>query len=91
MSQEGGGFPRWTNGGAELTFTTPGHKMMSVPIVFSGGSLRPGEPTIMFDHPFGMSYDVTKDGSRFLIIDEAGMVGKPLTLVFEWEHLLERR
>jgi Tol biopolymer transport system component len=71
VSNGGGTQPRWRRDGKETYYYNQGSsKMMAVPIR-PGGSFSPGAPAPLFDIDLlasgGFSYDVTADGSRFLV------------------------
>jgi serine/threonine-protein kinase len=71
VSTEGGGEPRWTRGGAELVYRDD-NRVLAVAI--DPGSGEPGSPQVLFEGTYGWaggnshSYDVTPDGSRFLMV-----------------------
>ncbi len=71
----GGGFqPRWAPDGKTLYYIDPGaQRMMAVPVVttptFSAGQVRTLFPTTGFTlDGFHTSYDLTPDGTRFLVM-----------------------
>jgi len=73
VSTGGGEQPRWRSDGAELFYLSEDKQLMAVPLrkgtSFDAGSPRPLFPTTMSVGYLGVSqaYDVTRDGSRFVI------------------------
>jgi Tol biopolymer transport system component len=65
ISTEGGSEPRWSRDGREL-FYRNGNKMMAVDVQ-SGSTFRAGTPRLLFEGDY-VSYDVSPDGRRFLMI-----------------------
>ena len=76
VSIAGGGYPRWRADGRELYFVSPGSHIMAV--TFAPGTPPAlGKPVDLFEvrlptHPnrfqfAGYGYDVSADGSRFLV------------------------
>jgi Tol biopolymer transport system component len=74
VSRGGGTEPRWRGDGKELFYIGPTETLMAVPIATSG-TFSSGEPTPLFQirgrAPISstdlFTYDVTKDGQRFLV------------------------
>lgn len=71
VSVGGGGRPRWRADGRELYYVAPGGTMTAVSM---DDSAQPGPPRPLFQDPAldvgrGHTYDVTRDGNRFLLID----------------------
>jgi len=75
VSRGGGTEPRWRGDGKEMFYIGAGSTLMSVPIT-SDGTFAAGNPTPLFRTQFRaqvsstdqFSYDVTKDGQRFVVI-----------------------
>jgi serine/threonine-protein kinase len=72
ISVEGGEEPVWSPLGDRIFFRN-GTTLMEVPIEIGESEIRAGTPAPVFDDPawvnlIGHSYDVTPDGSRFLIV-----------------------
>ena len=67
VSVDGGEDPRWTKGGREIVYSA-GNAMMAVDVDPSRGVV--GVPRVLFAGPYnlGQSYDVTPDGSRFVVV-----------------------
>jgi len=74
VSRGGGSEPRWRGGGNELYYIGPSEMLMAVPIE-AAGSFSSGSPAPLFQirarAPISstdlFTYDVTKDGKRFLV------------------------
>jgi len=74
VSRGGGTEPRWRGDSKEIFYIGPGSTLMSVPIT-SDGTFAAGNPTPLFRTQFRaqvsstdqFSYDVTKDGQRFVV------------------------
>ena len=74
VSRGGGTEPRWRGDGKEMFYIGPGSTLMAVPIT-SDGTFAAGNPTPLFRTQFRaqvsstdqFSYDVTKDGQRFVV------------------------
>jgi hypothetical protein len=71
--REGGSEPHWRRDGHAIYYLAPDRKMMAVSVT-PGTSDVIGAPKTLFqtraltiDQPYRMNYDVTADGSRFLI------------------------
>jgi hypothetical protein len=92
ISANGGAFPRWSRSGREL-FYRSGDKMMVVNVETSP-QFRAGVPKVLFERPFGNSYDPDEEGKRFLMIKppgvEASVTGR-VHIVLNWFEELRRR
>ena len=93
VSNGGGIEPRWKPSG-EL-FYRNGHKWYSTRVVTTP-TLRWDPPKLVFDTEFldtpGMSYDVSPDGQRLLVVKRAHSgVTSRIEVVTNWFALLERR
>jgi hypothetical protein len=74
VSRGGGTEPRWRADGKEIFYIAPG-SMLTAVLVNTEGTFSPGNPTPPFRTQFRApvsstdlySYDVTKDGQRFLV------------------------
>jgi len=106
VSSGGGTRPTWSKDGRELFYLSvprldvPGGSMMAVPVqtspIFSAGS-----PTKLFDGPVyalnsARTFDVSRDGKRFLIIEDAlsgadSSAPPALTVVLNWTEELKAR
>jgi hypothetical protein len=71
VSRDGGVEPRWRGDGKELYFVAGADRtqMMAVDVTSAGSAIEPGVPHLLFvGHTRIYDFDVTKDGSRFLLI-----------------------
>src|SRR3984957_1957760 len=74
VSRGGGTEPRWRGDGKEMFYIGAGSTLMAVPVT-SDGTFAAGNPTPLFRTQFRaqvsstdqFSYDVTKDGQRFVV------------------------
>ena len=99
VSIAGGATPRWKHDQKELYYLAPDRKLMAVELKESSGSLQVASTQPLFEMfqttyvtAAGVNqYDVTRDGSRFVIdsviTDEASA---PLNLVVNWTAELEK-
>jgi Tol biopolymer transport system component len=79
VSAAGGTLPRWRSDGKELFYISRGRSLMSVDMTSETAT-----PIALFQLP-GASYDVTRDGQRFLVdkpLDDN--YRSPLTFVSNW-------
>jgi Tol biopolymer transport system component len=94
ISSDGGFQPHWRHDGRELFYVDAGGRLVSVPIE-PGEPLKPGTPTPLFDASLeeatDRQYDVAVDGQRFLLNRSSTKDSAPITVVFDWTALLERR
>jgi dipeptidyl aminopeptidase/acylaminoacyl peptidase len=91
VSQEGGNQPIWRKDGKEIFYLSRDGKMTAVPVT-SQPPIQVGKPKPLFEaHGVGgiSSYDVTRDGKRFLVTRKVGE-GKPgyILVIANWEALL---
>jgi dipeptidyl aminopeptidase/acylaminoacyl peptidase len=100
VSTEGGVSPRWNPNGRELLYRD-GTKLMSVAIEIAP-ALRAGRPKLLFESPdtvpaIGsqriMSYDVSSDGQRFLLIkpEATAAQSNSVQVIVNWADELARR
>ena len=98
VSSGGGDEPVWRNDGKELFFIAADGRMMAAPVT-AGDRFDAGTPVALFQthrrRPVSsqdfFSYDVSKDGKRFLIAnmsEEANTA--PLTIYLNWTHEMEK-
>ena len=105
ISTSGGRMPLWARNGAELLYESMG-RLMRVPLVTTGSTVKPGTPVKVLDGPYfygalgvvdiRRTFDVSFDGSRFLMIKQIGGVDEPRTparliVVQNWFEELKRR
>jgi hypothetical protein len=98
ISSGGGGegaYPVWRKNGKEIFYLAPGG-MMAVEVEVSGDHFKARKPRHLFEAQlpadFIGSFDVTADGSRFVMIiqKKVSNPNAPLTLVVNWTALLGR-
>jgi serine/threonine-protein kinase len=105
VSEGGGGFPRWSGDGRRLFFRD-GEGVMSVPITIAGASIEVGPPRRAVKGNFrgGVTgilvgalrmpdYDVTHDGSHFVLYAPDGKTtgrAEHVTFVLNWFTELRR-
>jgi len=95
ISSEGGEYPLWSRDGKELFFITIDGKVMSAEIK-SGAAFEIGVPRQLLQTRIKLNsgtcpYDVTRDGSRFLIKVETEATNlAPMTVVLNWTSDLKR-
>jgi serine/threonine-protein kinase len=70
ISSGGGTAPRWSRDGRQLFYWTPPGRMMAVTVTATP-SLSWSKPAMLFEGPYTSDYDVSADGSRFLMIKES--------------------
>ena len=88
ISAGGGVQPHWTKGGRELVYLAGStmNRLMAVEIAVEGDVLRPGNPQLLFEIPVARPseatwYDVSADGSRFVVLEADDEVLTHVTLV----------
>jgi hypothetical protein len=92
VSQQGGSEPVWRKDGKEIFYLSPDGKMMAVPLAIQP-QIQVGKPKPLFDihgvSDMPPSYDVTRDGKRFLVNRKVGE-GNPgyILVIANWEALL---
>ena len=93
VSLAGGMQPRWRRDGKELFYLAADGTMMAADITGDAppmsGMPRPLFQTRLSPSPNVPQYDVTADGSRFLVIEPAGTGGEPITFVLNWPAALK--
>ncbi len=102
ISTEGGSEPRWSRSGGELFYrqddklNRQNDKMMVVDVE-TAPTFRAGRPRVLFEgqfYDFGINcYDVTPDGSRFIMIkeDPAELGPAHVNVVLNWFEEVKRR
>lgn len=91
VSNGGGEQPRWRGDGNELFYLSSDAKIMAVPVK-AGANFDAGTPIALFQaNPREMfatseifSYDVSKDGQRFLINTQLRTATTPMSVVLNW-------
>ncbi len=93
ISTEGGDEPMWSPTGKEL-FYRQVNKMLAVSVK-TVPTFTAGKPTLLFEREYvtgfrqPSSYDVSLDGQRFLMMEEAGR-GPEIHVVLNWFEELQR-
>jgi serine/threonine-protein kinase len=93
--------PQWARDGRELFFIDAKGRLTVVPVQTTPTFSR-GNPSLVLDRPYfvgattGRTYDVAKDGRRFLMVKDAGRDSEndapvSLILVLNWSEELKRR
>lgn len=93
VSKNGGAQPRWSWDGREIFYLSLDGHMMAVPVLSSNDRLRFGPPETLFQtqvrvRPIIDQYAVTRDGSRFLVIQSL-IDEEPIALIKNWRADLE--
>jgi Tol biopolymer transport system component len=98
VSTSGGIQPRWARNGRELFFRR-GATLMAVPVQTDPG-FAAGNPAVVFEGSYatpqgGRTYDVSRDGQRFLMIKEGASTGDAtpqaqIILIQNWDEELKR-
>jgi hypothetical protein len=88
VSSAGGMQPRWRRDGKELFYLGTDGTMMAV-LIAPGVPPTAGMPTALFRTALSPSpnvpqYDVSADGSRFLVLEPSRAGGEPVTFVLNW-------
>jgi serine/threonine protein kinase len=98
ISEGGGGEPRWNANSKEI-FYRSAQSIMAVPVKISPGDLQPGNPVKLFDAPAfsaavgtttNPAWDVHPDGNRFLFPLGQTDSREPITVLLNWQLLLQR-
>ena len=71
ISSCGGTSPRWSRDGRHLFYWAPPGKIMAVSVTTTP-TFTWSNPMTLFEGPFSSDYDVSADGTRFLMIKEPG-------------------
>jgi len=102
ISSGGGTRPAWSKDGRELFYLSfPDAAMMAVPVQTTT-TFTPGKAVKLFDGPWyavqpGRTYDVSRDGKRFLMIKDMFAPGdktvaqSAITVVLNWTEELKAR
>jgi len=98
ISAAGGRQPVWSHDGRELFYRDFSGAVMSVPVP-AGPGFVPGRPVRLFDgagytgsgpQGGGRTYDVSPDGSRFIMVRVGDQSSTPLVVVLNWFEELKR-
>jgi serine/threonine protein kinase len=99
VSTAGGTQPRWRGDTKELFYLAPDGKMMAVP-VSAGANFDAGAPAALFQAHAReffatseqVSYDVTKDGQRFLINTQVKNADThPMSVILNWDAEMKKK
>jgi hypothetical protein len=93
VSSAGGMQPRWRRDGKELFYLSLDGAMMAAAVVAADQPLT-GLPVRLFQTrlspaPTVPQYDVSADGSRFLVLEPSALGGEPVTFVLNWTQLID--
>ena len=91
ISTAGGELPRWRNDGKELYYHF-GDGFYAVDVKTDGKSFEAGVPKLLFEVPTvkssangGSPFVVTRDGQRFLVLEQVqSQVSEPIEVVVNW-------
>jgi eukaryotic-like serine/threonine-protein kinase len=91
VSNAGGEQPKWRSDGKELYYLAPDGKIMATPVT-TGANFDAGTPVALFQaNPRELvatseqsSYDVSKDGEKFLINTQLKTAMTPMSIVMNW-------
>jgi eukaryotic-like serine/threonine-protein kinase len=84
VSDSGGHSPNWSGDGREILYVVGDSELVAVPIA-GANELTIGTPRTLFRLSSRIKeFDVTKDGSRFLVIHRAENGGAPIHVVVNW-------
>ncbi len=98
VSAAGGRQPVWSRDGRELFYRDFSGALMAVRMT-AGPSFAPGPPVRLFEgsgfsgaggQGSGRTFDVSPDGSRFLMIRTGDQSATPLVVVLNWFEELKR-
>jgi eukaryotic-like serine/threonine-protein kinase len=97
VSNSGGDQPKWRGDGKELFYLSTDSRIMAVPVK-TGANFDAGTPAALFQaNPREMpatserfSYDVTKDGQKFLINTQLKTAMTPVSVVLNWTAKLDK-
>jgi serine/threonine protein kinase len=100
ISANGGREPQWRKDGTELFYIAEDRALMAVPVKVAESAAEPfqvGSPKRLFPVPFvdtfiiGLSYEVSRDGERFLMpATPSGATAPPLAVVLNWQAQLKK-
>lgn len=91
VSTAGGTSPRWSPRGNELFYRSLTDEIMAAPVSVSDGRFSTGAPVSLFAAGIGdeqRDYDVTPDGTRFVLARPADTADAPLVVVLGFDRTL---
>jgi Tol biopolymer transport system component/tRNA A-37 threonylcarbamoyl transferase component Bud32 len=89
----GGSGPAWRRDGRELFYVAGDGRLTAVPTTIGATSIEFGPPQSLFPARVGnfkREYEASPDGERFLIATPVLPGGAAITVVLNWQTLLER-
>ncbi len=98
ISTAGGHFPEWGPGGHELFYLTLDGRLMVVSLKVGTDAIEGSAPRELFHLPVsspggggpGASpYEASRDGRRFLMLNNSEAAPQPLTVIVNWPALLK--
>jgi serine/threonine protein kinase/Tol biopolymer transport system component len=92
VSAGGGAAPAWRKDGSELFYVAADGMLTAVPVTLKETSIDFGSPRRLFParFDFNRAYEVSDDGQRFLVAQPAIPGDAAITVVLNWQTLLER-
>jgi len=93
ISPAGGGDPRWRKDGKEILYVTQDGQLMAAEVAARNGTLEIGKVQKLFEGiltNYGMTYDVSADGQKILVVENGASAVRPLTLVQNWTAALRK-
>jgi serine/threonine-protein kinase len=104
VSSGGGSQPAWSYDGQELFFVAPPNTIMTVRVELDGGRFVASAASKLFEGPYyfgggvisGRTYDVSRDGKRFLVMKSVGdsafaRSNSIIEVVLNWQEELKQR
>jgi Tol biopolymer transport system component len=78
--------PKWRSDGQEIIFRGLDGSPVAVAVSAKGDVFNAGAPKQLFDAPANLSWDVTADGKRFLMVSATSQASRPvITVVLNWQ------
>jgi len=90
VSVSGGFYPKWRSDGKEIFYNIR-NNTQATEISLGPSSIEVGVTREIFTSPSNNSFDVTRDGQRFLFVDGESENFSPLTLVVNWPEELKKK
>ena len=92
VSTNGGAAPGWRKDGRELFYVATDGRLTAVPVTPHETSIDFGSPQALFParFDFNRAYEVSADGQRFLVATPANPGGAAITVVLNWQTVLQR-
>jgi Tol biopolymer transport system component len=91
VSVAGGALPRFRGDGREMYYLDLSNRITAVPITENGSEVEIGTPQPLFTaatRTASRSYDVTKDGQRFLVNTISDQESPTVKLIADWKQRL---